>query len=153
MNSCKKYLLDLLEKSERNGLTKEDVETWATKIMEENHFPHYLENKTYLIMQQEIKDVCIRENIHDDDKILNKLREYRYVDKICDLVRGKFVRWIRLNSTCKLTKGGIVADIKFLENGTHILIKNALNRFIQYKYDECITFQKLSVEELLYLKI
>ena len=159
MNSCKKYLLDLLEKSdnveksENSDLTKKDVEMWATKIIAEDNFPHYLENKSYLIIQQEIKYVCIRENINDE-KILNKLGEYRYVDKICDLVRGKFVRWIRLPSNpVTLTNGGIVADIKFLENGIHILIKNALNRFIQYKYDECITFQKLSVEELLYLKI
>jgi hypothetical protein len=83
---------------------------------------------------------------------LGKLTEYRYVDKICDLIRGKYVRWIRL-SGLTLTKGGIVADIKFLENGIYILIKNARNQFIQYKFDDCITFQKLSPEELLYIHI
>jgi hypothetical protein len=148
-SKVKEYLLNLLDNSERNGTTEED----EIKIDEDN-FPHYLQNKTYPLIQQEIKDICY---IHDnDDKICSKLREYRYVDKICDLVRGKFVRWIRIpdgNDSASLTKGGIVTDIKFLENGIHVLIKNALNRFIQYKFDECITFQKFSVEELLFLKL
>ena len=151
----KKYLLELLEKQDnKSNLTKEDIELWATKIIKEDNFPHYLENKNLEIIQQEIKNICFRENI-SSSQLEDKLKEYRYVDKICDLLRGKFVRWIRISSSSseKLTKGGIVADIKFLENGTHILVKNALNRFIQYKYDECITFQKLSVDELLYLSI
>ena len=166
MNSSnkKKYLLELLEKSDNNILDKQHYsEELIKKIMEEDHFPHYLENKNFEIIQQEIKNICFRENIPTKN-IIDKLGEYRYVDKICDLIRGKFVRWIRLTNQSTLTKGGtqnqstltkggIVADIKFLENGTYILVKNALNRFIQYKYDECITFQKLSVEEILYINI
>ena len=135
-------------------ITKEDIELWATK---EENFPHYLENKNLERIQQEIKNICIlsmRNDVKNISQIEDKLKEYRYVDKICDLLRGKFVRWIRLSSDNNtLTKGGIVTDIKFLDNGTHILVKNALNRFIQYKFDECITFQKLSVEELLYLHL
>lgn len=154
MNSSnrKKYLLELLEKSDNLILDKHYSEDLIKKIMEEDHFPHYLENKNFEIIQQEIKNICFRENISIENMI-NKLGEYRYVDKICDLMRGKFVRWIRINqgSGTTLSKGGIVTDIKFLENGIYILVKNALNRFIQYKYDECITFQKLSVEELLYI--
>jgi len=148
--STKKYLLGLLEKeNSENDLTKEDIQTWISS--DSTAFPSYLENKTLDSIRQEIIDVCFRDNIPTNN-IVDKLREYRYVDKICDLSRGKFIRWIRVGgSTHVLTKGGIVADIKFLENGTYILVKNSLNRFIQYKYDECITFQKLSVEELLLL--
>jgi ABC-type molybdate transport system ATPase subunit len=51
----------------------------------------------------------------------------------------------------KLTNGGIVTDIKFMNNETHILCMNSQRRFIQYKFDECLTFQKLSVEEQLIL--
>jgi hypothetical protein len=61
------------------------------------------------------------------------------------------VRWLRLASEPKLTNGGIVADIKFMDNGTHVLCKNVLGRFIQYKFDDCMTFQKLSVDEQLIL--
>ena len=157
MNTAtKKYLLELL-------YTTSDLSDSLLDIKEDDDFPSYLYAKTTINIQKEISDVCIRENIPQN--ILDKLTEYRYVDKICDLIRGKHVRWIRLSTTTtsttttstttttSLTKGGIVADIKFLENGIYILIKNALNKFIQYKFDDCITFQKLSTEELLYTRI
>jgi predicted nucleotidyltransferase len=147
--STKKYLLGLIDEA---GKSESDLlENYVEE--EEDNFPSYLENKTAIIIQKEISDVCIRENIPQN--ILEKLTEYRYVDKICDLLRGKYVRWVRLlnKGDLNLTKGGIVADIKFLENGIYILIKNAHNQFIQYKFDDCITFQKLSTEELLYISI
>jgi hypothetical protein len=146
MNTAtKKYLLELLETSELSDSLLD--------IKEDGDFPSYLYAKTAISIQKEISDVCIRENIPQN--ILDKLTEYRYVDKICDLIRGKHVRWVRLSTstTNSLTKGGIVADIKFLENGIYILIKNARNQFMQYKFDDCITFQKLSTEELLYTRI
>jgi predicted nucleotidyltransferase len=150
MTTTKKYLLGLLSEAEEAEVEDDN------NVTEEDNFPSYLENKTASIIQKEISDVCIRENIPQN--IVDKLTEYRYVDKICDLIRGKYVRWIRLSTkgslpTVTLTKGGLVADIKFLENGIYVLIKNAHNRFIQYKFDDCITFQKLSVEELLYISL
>jgi hypothetical protein len=78
MNSCKKYLLDLLDKYERKDLTKEDIESWAAKIIEEDHFPHYLENKTYLIMQQEIT-IVLRLNYHF---VILYFEDYIVVDKL-----------------------------------------------------------------------
>jgi hypothetical protein len=47
--------------------------------------------------------------------------------------------------------GGIVVDIKFLDNGVHVLCLNNQRRLIQYKFDGSITFQKLSVDEQLIL--
>jgi hypothetical protein len=77
---------------------------------------------------------------------------YRYVDEIRYLHKGKHIRWIRQNNKIpSLTNGGIVVNIKFLDNGIHIVCKNSQNRFIQYKFDDCITFQRLSVEEQLLL--
>jgi hypothetical protein len=61
------------------------------------------------------------------------------------------VRWIRRSNPEKLVNGGIVVDVKFLGNGTHIVVKNNMHQFIQYKFDECITFQKLSSDELMIL--
>ena len=83
-------------------------------------------------------------------EICNKLIGYRFVDEIHEIHKGKHVRWIR-NTTQKLTNGGIVMDIKFLDNGTQILCMNSMHRFNQYKFDECLTFQKLSIEEQLIL--
>ena len=83
--------------------------------------------------------------------IFSKLSEYRYVDEIFQLHRGKHVRWIRRDKPDILTNGGIVMDVKFLDTGTHILTKNGMNRFIQYNFDDCITFQKMSSEEQMIL--
>jgi len=105
-----------------------------------------------------LRDLCIEIryslndlNIEELEKteICKKLAEYRLVDEIYKLHKGKHVRWIREQGT-NLTNGGIVVDIKFLDNGIHIVCKNK-NRFIQYKFDECITFQKLSADEQLIL--
>jgi len=111
-----------------------------------------------------------------------KLIEYRLINQIYQLHKGKHIRWMRKPNTntntnthhsfeasqlpkvsvgertnprdlvkeLSLTNGGIVVDIKFLDNGTHVLCKNKM-RFIQYKFDDCITFQKLSSDEQLLL--
>jgi hypothetical protein len=112
----------------------------------------YLERETLSSIQKTVYD-CLREHdIPYISKYGNKLADYRYIEEICHLHKGKNVRWIRKNTDEKtLTNGGIVVDIKFLDNGMHILIKNNLNRFIQYKFDDCLTFQKLSMGEQLVL--
>ena len=112
----------------------------------------YLETETLSSIQKSIYD-CLRErSISQIAQYCSKLADYRYIEEICHLHKGKNVRWIRLNSPEKmLTNGGIVVDIKFLDNGMHILTKNNQNRFIQYKFDDCLTFQKLSVGEQLVL--
>ena len=108
----------------------------------------YLENKTLDSITKEVyysvSDIIIDEQIQKD--ICMKLVGYRLVDELQDLHKGKHVRWIR-RANSKLTNGGVVVDIKFLDKGTHILCMNSGKRFIQYKYDECVTFQKLSQTE------
>ena len=154
-SNTKKKMMEWMN-NDSNTLSEEDIEKWAKKITDDDNIPHYLENTNLEKIQQEIVNVCIRQNIMED--VLKKLMDYRYVDKIGDVIRGKHVRWIRLSkiptiSHSPLTNGGIVTDIKFLETGTYLLVKNVRNQFIQYKYDDCITFQKLSVDELLLLSI
>ncbi len=82
-----------------------------------------------------------------------KLKDYRYVDELNDLKYGQYVRWINIRNPDKLnlTNGGIFLDIKLLDNGTHIMIKNNINRVFQIKMDECILFQKLSDQEKIIL--
>jgi hypothetical protein len=112
----------------------------------------YLDNKTMSeitnIVREKIKEIDIpNENQTETNK---KLVGYRFVDEIYELHKGKMVRWIRLG-TNKLTNGGIVTDIKFLKNGVHVLCMNSHRRFIQYKFDDCYTFQKMNTEEQLIL--
>ena len=112
----------------------------------------YLDNKTMSDISNEIREKVEETGISQEKKeaIIAKLNGYRVVDEIYELHKGKMVRWIR-NDTDKLTNGGIVTDIKFLENGVHVLCMNSQRRFIQYKYDDCYTFQKMSIEEQLIL--
>jgi hypothetical protein len=114
----------------------------------------YLENKTFDSITKEVYD-SVNETIIDEqirEDICMKLVGYRLVDELQDLHKGKHIRWIR-RANSKLTNGGVVVDIKFLDNGTQILCMNSGKRFIQYKYDECVTFQKLSQTESLILMI
>ena len=82
-----------------------------------------------------------------------KLKDYRYVDELNDLKYGQYIRWINIKNpeNLKLTNGGIFLEIKLLDTGTHMMIKNNMNRIFQIKMDECIVFQKLSDQERIIL--
>ena len=83
-----------------------------------------------------------------------KLKYYKYVDELCDINYGCYIRWISLKNPEKiyLTNGGIICDIKILANGIHIMVKNNMNRIIQIKLDENIIFQKLTEQEIIILQ-
>ena len=38
-----------------------------------------------------------------------------------------------------------------MDNGTHVLVKNKMNQFIQIKFDDCLLFQKMTLQEQLIL--
>jgi len=107
----------------------------------------YLENKT---MNDITADIFNRLQSRGLINLCNKLVGYRLVDEIYELHKGKHVRWLNRQGT--LTKGGTVVDIQFLETGVQVLCKNhRSSRFFRYKFDECLTFQQLTVEEQLLL--
>jgi hypothetical protein len=116
----------------------------------------YLENKSMKDIVDEVFDTINSLSLSkmQTKELCEKLTEYRYVDRICDLHKGKHIRWIRIKGNTneyKLTNGAVVADIKFTDLGTNILCRNYLNRFIEFKFDDCLTFQKLSSDEELIL--
>ena len=78
-----------------------------------------------------------------------KLKYYRYIDELDDLKYGQYVRWINITNPniLKLTNGGFFLEIKMLDTGTHMMIKNNMNRVFQIKMDECVIFQKMSDQE------
>ena len=82
-----------------------------------------------------------------------KLKNYRYVDELNDLKYGQYIRWINIKDpdNLKLTNGGIFLEVKLLDTGTHMMVKNNMNRIFQIKMDECICFQKLSDQEKIIL--
>ena len=112
----------------------------------------YLENKTIDSITREIYDVVNKVDVSIDIKkrYCQLLNEYRYVQDIHELHKGKQIKWIRLTNN-RLIGGGIVVNIKFLDNGTHVLVKNPANKFIQIKFDDCQIFQKMTMQEQLIL--
>ena len=140
----------------------------------ENEKNDYLENKTTTTVAQEIYEKLSELPLSSEsiEFLCKKLIGYRYVDEIHELHKGKVVSWIRIRKTAtqeqlessgeierepysiqpKLTGTGIVVNIKFSEKGTNVVISNPPNqRFTQYRFDDCYTFQKMSEEEQLIL--
>jgi hypothetical protein len=117
----------------------------------ENDKNDYLNNKTLDdILDENIKAIKKLKLPKDETaELCDKLVGYRLVDKIFDIHKGKHVRWIRTGR--KITNGAIVIDVKFMDNGTHILCRNPQGRIFQINSNECLVFQKLSVGEQLIL--
>lgn len=82
-------------------------------------------------------------------KKFNKtLKLYRFIDEIPDIKYGAYVRWINLKSTeHKLTNGGIICDIKIVKDDVMIVCKNTMGYFFQFKFNECLAFQKITEQE------
>jgi len=145
-------LIEKMKKDDDSNL-EEEINTWIEEIKHSaSKLPHYLDGKTFNILSEEIKDVFLQNNIQSS--FLEKLDGYRYVDEINELFRGKFIRWIRIKTkTPTLTNGAMVMEIKFLDEGIQILCRNGANRFIQFKWDDCLVFQKLTDEEWMLLSV
>ena len=126
----------------------------------ENDKNEHLDNKTLENIAEDKYKQLKSLNLGKDKtkEIFSKLSEYRFIDEIYQLHKGKHVRWIRrkpttTNKPLSLTTGGIVVDIKFLDTGTHVMVLTTNPKCIcmQYLFDDCITFQKLSTDEQLIL--
>jgi hypothetical protein len=98
------------------------------------------------IVHNSLKQINLSDELISD--YYYRLKNYRYIDGINEIHTGKHIRWIRNG---KLTNGGILTNINIKDSGIQILCKNSLNKFITYKWDDCITYQKLSMEEQLIL--
>ena len=141
-----------------------DIDSLLNKIEKEDN--NYLENKRLSDISKDIFDAISELNLNgykDKDNDLakdfcNRLSGYRYVERICDLRNGKLMRWIKRPSNITdskkvttLTNGGILMNIKIENSGVQLLCRNNANRFFNIKFDDCLVFQKLSMEEQLIL--
>lgn len=84
-----------------------------------------------------------------------KLKDYRYVDDLQDILYGSYIRWIPLKDpeNVKLTNGGIVINLKILNGGVYIGCKNNINHYMQIKLDENLVFQKIQNQEKVLLSV
>ena len=129
-----------------------DIENLLKNI--ENDKTDYLENKTLKTISDDIFYKINDFHITDETKEIfcNKLAGYRYVDEIRELHKGTHTRWIRkTNYSPTLTNGGTLVNIVFNDKGTTFICRGYSNKFFQCKFDDCLVFQKLSLEEQLIL--
>lgn len=89
--------------------------------------------------------------VADPDQVAtlcDKLKTYRVVHVPSTLHRGKHVRWMRKGARPTLSPGGVVVDVR--DEGTvHILTYARCS--MQYPFEDYVTFQKLTEQEMLVL--
>ena len=85
---------------------------------------------------------------------LQKLKDYMYVDSIDNLKEGSYLRWFDISDETRkkeLNTGGLLMEIKILDDEIHLVFKNFRNNYYTLKYDNLVTFQKLNTQELVVL--
>ena len=118
---------------------------------ENDYLLHLTTKKIQELNLNILKELGLPKN--DTLDMLKQLTTYKYVDEIKELKYGRFIRWIPIKDPTKLkmTKGGIICDIKVTDNGIQIVCKNFIHRHFQFNMDECLIFQRLSSQELVLL--
>lgn len=130
---------------------KEEIdETDIQNILDtiDEYHSSFLQNNNLEDIMKTNKLALEENNIKKIEETLEKLINYRLIDEVHEIHKGKNIKYIKNG---KLNNGGLVLDVKFMKNGTHVLCKIYNNFIRQYKYDECIFFQQLTTEELLIL--
>jgi hypothetical protein len=145
------HVQDLIDSEKNNPDLESTLDIPALLAAAENVSSDFLNTHSLSTISQDNLNAIQSTGIIGEQlqNITNKLLEFYHIDYIYQIHKGKHVRWLRNG---QLTNGGIVVDIKFLDTGTHILCK-CRQRFIQYKFDECITFQRLSTDEMMILQL
>ena len=77
---------------------------------------------------------------------------YQYINRVCDIRLGRFIRSIK-KGTSILHRGGILSSIDVKDSGVVLLCRNVKNGFFRLKWDDCLLFQQLSLEEKMILSL
>lgn len=116
-----------------------------------NKFINLTFSKINKIKQNALKTL----HIHSTNQAIfeDKLKNYIYIDEICDIRIGTYIRWIPLNSsgTIYITSGSIICDLNIVENNVIILCKNFKHRYYEINMKHNMIFQKLTPQESILL--
>lgn len=94
-------------------------------------------------------------------ELMEKLKQYRYVEDLNDLRTGGYLRWVYIgedendneffdndNEDFHLNKGAIFCETKIESDGLYIICKTYQGRFFQFPMNgDYLFFQKLSAQE------
>jgi len=87
--------------------------------------------------------------------IMNKLRDYKYVDEMNELKYGAYIRWIPIEepTNIHLTKGALFCEMKITDDGVFCVCKNYGYNFRHFRLsmDKNLIFQRLTDQELVLL--
>ena len=87
--------------------------------------------------------------------IMNKLRDYKYVDEMNELKYGAYIRWIPIEdpNNIHLTRGALFCEMKITDDGVFCVCKNYgySQRHFQLSMDKNLIFQRLTDQELVLL--
>ena len=88
-------------------------------------------------------------------ELLDKIKDYKYVDEMNELKYGTHIRWIPIEdpNNIKLKTGAIFCEMKIKEEGVYCICKNyGCNfRYFQLSFDKNLIFQKLTNQEMVLL--
>ena len=135
MNEDKDELLNALENDNNESIMDYDFKTISK---EKND-----------ILQQLRLNTSLLKSYH------KKLKFYRYIKNISDIVIGNYIRWINITDpdTIKLTNGAIVCDILHNKDKLYIQCKTRYNRFFNVGFDKTLIFQKINNQENIILSV
>ena len=87
--------------------------------------------------------------------LMQKLKDYKYVDEMNDLKYGTYIRWIPIENpnNIYLTKGALFCEMKITDEGVFCVCKNIgfNTRHFQIEMDKNLIFQKLTNQEMVLL--
>jgi len=87
--------------------------------------------------------------------LLNKLREYKYIDEMNELKYGAYIRWIPIEdpNNIYLTQGAIFCEIKIKDDGVFLICKHHgyKSKHFNISMDKNLIFQKLTEQEQILL--
>jgi hypothetical protein len=82
---------------------------------------------------------------------MDKLKHYTFIDDICHLRTGAFIRWIRIEDMV-LTSGGLVCELNLLGSGMYITCKppgKYFGKHFRIYCDDVLIFQKMTADEII----
>ncbi len=84
-------------------------------------------------------------------ELLNKLKDYKYIDEMNELKYGTYIRWIPIEDpeNIQLTKGALFCEMKIEDEGVFFVCKNYgfPIRYFKISMDKNLIFQKLTDQE------
>lgn len=76
--------------------------------------------------------------------------DYQLIQELHEIKDGRYIKWLKVDE--EKWRGGFVLKVEIEEDGARILVKRG-KYIMTCIYDECIIYQKLSLDEQLIKRI